>query len=439
MNIFSVLTKKSILHLNFNAILPFILIIFVNLAIIFRRFKKLNIPAWTAFMAAAILLIFLSPDPKKSFNSAVKVVASNADIFIFLFTMMVLVTSLEMSGTFDFIAQKLLKHTKDGNMLLLWFHIFFGLAASVLINDTVAIFAPILLIAFARQINQEAKPYILAVAFGLTYGSALLPTGNPQNFILASGGNINFIEFFSYAFFPTLFALLGSYITLRIYFRSVFNNETITTTSIVENTPNEFLHLRKPALITFGVLLLALIITSFFIIPMELVFLLVVGIYLFFVNDRNEIIARIDWGVLFFFAGMFITINAVTQSAIFTEFVKTPLSSAKPNFGTFVIFNIGLFLLSQFFSNVPVAIIVSQLLPGTHLNTTIFWMATALTTTFAGGTTVLGAASNIITIETSKKRKVEIKWLEFFKIGIFSSTFALIGVILFGMVAFNII
>ena len=66
-------------------------------------------------------------------------------------------------------------------------------------------------------------------------------------------------------------------------------------------------------------------------------------------------------------------------------------------------------------------------------------MATALTTTFAGGTTVLGAASNIIVIETSKKRKVDISWIEFFKIGIFSSLFALLGVIIFGLVAFRII
>lgn len=424
--------------LDIKSLLPFILIILVNLAVIFRRVGKLDIPAWTAFMAAAILLIFISSNPEKSFNSAVQVVASNADVFVFLFTMMVLVTSLEMSGTLDFIAHKLLKHTKDGNTLLLWIHIFFGLAASVLINDTVAIFAPILLIAFARQINQEAKPYILAVAFGLTYGSALLPTGNPQNFILASAGNITFIEFFVYAFFPTLFALLGSYMTLRIYFRSVFNTEKFKTVSMVEYPSIDYLHLRKPALITFGVLLIALLVTSFFNIPMGLIFLLVVGIYLFFINDRNQIIARIDWGVLFFFAGMFITINAVTQSAIFTNLVKTPLSTAQPNFGTFVIFNIGIFILCQFFSNVPVAIIATQLLPSTHLNTTIFWMSTALTTTFAGGTTVLGAASNIIAIETSKKRKVEIKWLEFFKIGIFSSSFALLGVILIGLIAFGI-
>ena len=424
------------MNVDFATLLPFILIILVNIAVIFRRVGKLDIPAWTAFMAAAILLIFISSNPEDSFNSAVQVVASNADVFVFLFTMMVLVTSLEMSGTLDFIAHKLLNHTKNGKTLLLWIHIFFGLAASVLINDTVAIFAPILLIAFARQVDQDAKPFILAVAFGLTYGSALLPTGNPQNFILASAGNITFIEFFAYAFFPTLLALLGSYVTLRIYFRSVFNDKVYTKVSLVEYPSIDYLHLRKPALITFGILLGTLLITSYFQIPMGLVFLLVVGVYLFFVNDRNEIIARIDWGVLFFFAGMFITINAVTQSAIFAEFIKSPLQHAQPSFGTFVIFNISIFVLSQFFSNVPVAIIVSQLLPGTHLNTTMFWMSAALTTTFAGGTTVLGAASNIIAIDTSKKRKVEIAWLEIFKIGIISSTLALIAVLLFGAIAF---
>lgn len=389
-------------------------------------------------MAAAVLLIFISSNPEQSFNSAVQVVASNADVLVFLFTMMVLVTSLEMSGTLDYLAHKLLQHTKDGKTLLLWIHLFFGLAASLLINDTVAIFAPILLIAFSRQVNKEAKPFILAVAFGLTYGSALLPTGNPQNFILASAGNITFAGFFIYAFIPTMLALLGSYITLRIYFRSVFNGEPFTKVELVEYPQIDYIQLRKPALITFGILIILLLITSLFRVPMGLVFLAVVGFYLFLVNERNEIIARIDWGVLFFFAGMFVTINAITTSDIFNEFIRTPLTQAKPNFITFVIFNIGLFVLSQFFSNVPVAIIVSQILPGTGLDTTVFWMATALTTTFAGGTTVLGAASNIIAIETSKKRKIDISWLEFFKIGLFSSLFALLGVILYGFVLFNV-
>jgi Na+/H+ antiporter NhaD/arsenite permease-like protein len=418
--------------IDFDSFLPFILILLVNFAVIFRRIGKLEVPAWTAFMVSAILLIFISSNPEEKFNQAVQVVAKKADVFVFLFTMMVLVTALEMSGTLDYYAKKMLDKTNNGNMLLLWTHIIFGLSASVLINDTVAIFAPIMLITFARQINQNAKPFILAVAFGLTYGSALLPTGNPQNFILASSGHVNFLNFFLYAFFPTMIALFGSYMTLRIFYRSIFNNNLFSKVETTEATNFQFEHLRRPSLAAFSFLLITLVITSFFNIPMGLIFLFVVGIYLFLVNERNEIIARIDWGILFFFAGMFITIDAITSSNIFSEIIKFPLTQAQPNYVTFIIFNIAIFIMSQFLSNVPVAIIISQILPGTALNIPIFWMATALTTTFAGGTSVLGAASNIIVIESSKKRGVEISWLEFTKIGIFSSLFALIVVIVFG-------
>ena len=121
------------------------------------------------------------------------------------------------------------------------------------------------------------------------------------------------------------------------------------------------------------------------------------------------IASKADWGVLFFFAGMFITIDAVAKSNIFTDLVKNPINQAVQDFNTFVIFNLAIFLLSQFVSNVPVAIITTQLIPGTRLDTPLFWMTAALTTTFAGGTTVLGAANNIIAIETSKKRNIDIK------------------------------
>ncbi|NHJ05685.1 MAG: hypothetical protein EAX90_12745 [Candidatus Heimdallarchaeota archaeon] len=169
----------------FQIILPWILLLFVFLAVIFRRIGKLEIPAWTAFLIAAIILIAIEPT---GIDNALVILTEQVDVFIFLFGMFVIVAALEMSGVLQKGAKILLNRAKNGRNVIIWISFGFGLIASILINDTVAIIAPLLLITFAKQINRDAKPFVITVALALTFGSALLPTGNPQNFILANVG-----------------------------------------------------------------------------------------------------------------------------------------------------------------------------------------------------------------------------------------------------------
>ncbi len=420
------------MNLFLDLIFPIILLLLVSLAVIFRRIGKLEIPAWTAFMTAAIALIFIIPN---GFEEALMVLVHEADVFIFLFGMFVIVTALELSGYLNKGAKLFLNFTKTGKHILLIIVLVFGLSASFLINDTVAILAPILLIIFAKQINRNSKPFILAVAYAITFGSALLPTGNPQNFILAKAGGISFLSFALWALFPTIFSLFCCYFVIRFFYRSDFSDQPIEVTPfILERYEDE--KIGKPALIALGLIFVGLIMSSFFQFSMAFVFLVVTGIFLFLRNERDKILSKLDWGIFFFFGGMFVVINYVTSSKFFAGVVTDLMNEAEFNFTTFCIFILIIFVSSQFLSNVPVAIVVASLLPGTILDHPLFWMGAALSSTFAGATTILGAASNIIVIETVKKKGLTITWLEFAKIGIVVSLLCLISVFLLGGVYF---
>ena len=420
--------------ITFEQILPLILLFLVNLAVIFRRIGKLQIPAWTAFLAAAVIIVLSKPG---NADKALTVLVSEVDVFVFLFGMFVIVTALEMSGVLEKIAKTMLKRTRKGKTLLLFIHIGFGLMASILINDTVAIIAPIILISFAKYLEKNAKPFIIAVAISLSFGSALLPSGNPQNFILASTGEISYLIFALWALLPTLFALLFSFLALRLFYRKEFNNEQYPQYPIIEER-YEYEQLAKPALISLILMILGMSITSFFDISMAIPILIVSVLFLFFTNKRTDILAKIDWGILLFFAGMFVVIDAVTTTPFIQDFISTSIADKEPTYTTFIIFILIIFLASQIISNVPVAIIISQVLPLTTLNLPVFWIGAALATTFAGATSVLGAASNIIVLETASKRGVSITWFEFTKIGLPISLLSLLGIIGFGGLYFLI-
>jgi Na+/H+ antiporter NhaD/arsenite permease-like protein len=137
--------------------------------------------------------------------------------------------------------------------------------------------------------------------------------------------------------------------------------------------------------------------------------------------------------------GMFVALDAVVSSNFFKNTISPFLDHLEFNFTSFIIFILILFLLCQILSNVPVAILIAGIIPGTPLDHPLFWMTAALTTTFAGATTVLGAASNIIVIDTAAERGVEITWWDFTKLGIPISFLSLIPILIIGFLFFNLI
>ncbi|MCY3412872.1 MAG: hypothetical protein INQ03_14640 [Candidatus Heimdallarchaeota archaeon] len=395
----------------FQQLLPLFLLLLVNLAVIFRRIGGIRVPAWTAFMAAAILIAIQS---RESYDHAIQVIAGQADVFVFLFGMFVIVTALETSGSLEQYALYVIQKVNTPRKMLFIIVFIFGLASSVLINDTVAIIGPLILIKVAKN-EYLSKDYVLALAIALTFGSALLPTGNPQNFLLSIHGDLSFIEFFGYALIPTILGLLITYIYLHHRLTRSFSGEQIEGENQNLHSEQVRSKYQLQSEIAFLTVIIGLIISSFLNISSSIPILVVSSLFLFFSSHRDEIISKLDWGVLIFFAGMFVVIDAVSNSEYFRSYLLSILPNSSPL--DIILFLFLIFLACQVISNVPVAVILTQIIPGSVLDFPFMWVMLAMTTTFAGATTVLGAASNIIVIETSSKRGVEISWIEFTKLG----------------------
>lgn len=412
-----------------NDVLPIILLLLINLAVIFRRVGPLEVPAWTAFLGGAIILVF---SQQNGYERSIEVVASQADVFIFLFSMFVIVSALELSGVLEAWSKYIVSRSRSSKDLLFLTHFVFGISASILINDTVAIIAPLLLISASRAFGTDAKPYVLAVSFGLTYGSALLPTGNPQNFILASAGGISPLTFLIYSFVPSIMALAISYFVVsKKYFKTHVEIDPLPFIPEV----SKYEGLKIASKFALGAMILAIILSSAFDFPLHFLLLMISSTLLFFRNERDLILQKIDWSVLLFFAGLFIVIDFIVTGSPFGPILEQ-LFILEDSPEAFIRFTIILFIGSQIVSNVPMAIIVTHILPGTPLDQPIYWMTAALVTTFAGGFSVLGAASNVIVLETSEKRGIRITWREFSSIGALSSTISTLILLMLGLLFF---
>jgi Na+/H+ antiporter NhaD/arsenite permease-like protein len=115
-----------------------------------------------------------------------------------------------------------------------------------------------------------------------------------------------------------------------------------------------------------------------------------------------------------FFAAMFVLMESVWNTGFIQEMLRrTDFDIRSP--GAVIVVSI---LLSQFISNVPlVALLLPVLLTAGGGAPDL--MALAVGSTIAGNLTILGAASNVIIIQSAEQRKGgTITFLEFARVGI---------------------
>jgi Na+/H+ antiporter NhaD/arsenite permease-like protein len=386
----------------------------VFLLIAVRNIGHITFRIWQVMLAGAIAVLITGQiTPYTALESI------DFDVIVFLFGMFVIGQALEESGYLTHIAQRFFRLGASTNALVLLVIFGSGLLAAILMNDTLAIVGTPLLLILAQKNKINAKPLLLALAFGITTGSVLSPIGNPQNLLIALSGNISnpFLTFFRYLALPTLVNMLVVYVMLKIYYPCFFK------TTVLNSNGEQIMDARLARLCQISLALLGILIGMkiilVFIMPQfdfRLTYISLISALpiLLFSRRRFEIVKRLDWSTLIFFASMFILMASVWDSGIFQS-VMERLHLDLSNQG--IVLGISV-ILSQFISNVPMVALYLPVL-GQSVSSTGTLMALAAGSTIAGNLTILGAASNVIIIQSCEnKANKSITFWEFFRIGL---------------------
>ena len=127
---------------------------------------------------------------------------------------------------------------------------------------------------------------------------------------------------------------------------------------------------------------------------------------------REEIIRKVDWRTLVFFAAMFVLMQAVWEEGAVQSLINGE-GNAVAHLGSIVGITI---VVSQFISNLPLVALYLPILAKAGAGP-VSYVALAGAASMAGNLTIMGAASNVILVEGARKRGVEISFWEFFKYG----------------------
>ena len=382
-------------------------------------------------VGAVLMVATLSITPQQALESI------DFRVISFLFGMLVITAGFEKSGLIEYFVLRILRRAKSLDWLLLAIIFGSGLLSAFLVNDTVALMVTPMVLSFAARVGlKRNRAFLLPLAFGITTGSAFTPIGNPQNLLVAlnSGMDRPFTEYLLYLFAPSIISLFVVFLICRHVYRKDLSlaKQDLTETGEKLESPISAITdrgLAKLSGYTLVALMAGFTIVEIFPSLQTMGFSInilafVAGIILLVLSNQRSyhLIAGLNWGILIFFAGMFVVMGSVWNSGIGPIILSVMPAPIVSNHAQSVAsITTSSVLLSQVLSNVPFVQLYSYQMHALGFTSTQVqgWLALAAGNTIAGNLTVLGAVSNVIIIDTAEVRKKEsFSFTEFLKAGI---------------------
>ncbi len=390
--------------MNYVALVVFILTYAMIAA---RGVRNFSVPPWASMALGGTLMIITGVvSPGRAFQ------AVDLNVIFFLIALFSFSSALEVSGFLRHVASLIVSKAKSTRSLILYTVLVSGVLSNFVTNDGVSSSWTPVVIESAKLANLSEKPLLYALAFGVTVGSVMMPTGNPQNLLIALGSGVKdpFITFVEFLALPTLINLVLTYYLLLAFFRDAKPLDRVTVYPIQDK-----------GLAYTAVSLLGFTVVMYFItealslqnLNPVVISMLTSSILYILSEKRREVVRRVDWSTIVFFAFLFIFTQGVLDSGVFGLVTKVfPVSRSVLSV---ILISV---VLSQLISNVPMVAIYIPLLNAIGPVPTVDWLALAAGSTIAGNLTLLGAASNIIISEASETRGgTPLYFLEFIKYG----------------------
>ncbi len=397
-----------------------------------RRFGRLNLERPTvALFGAALMVVCGVVSADQAFASI------QLDILGLLLGMMIIVVSLELCGFFTWVSVKMIRASKNQFQFLLLVMFVTALLSALILNDTVVLLFTPIVIKACRLIKANPIPFLVAEAISANIGSVATPVGNPQNAFIATQSHITFAEFTTKLLPVTLICLVIAMVLVWLVFRKELRDgserngrylfcersKPIDAERAVMDIAPQPVH--RSVYLVLGALVLVFIgfvLSPYINLPLAMVAFIGGAFVLMFLPFFNrsvhsiEVLRRVDWTLILFFVGLFVVLKGVETSGLLAEMMG--LFQASSGSGLTSIPGLTGFsaILSNLISNVPAVMLLSPFVASVGSNN--LWLALVTSSTLAGNATILGAAANVIVVETGNKMGVEVSLWQFMKAGL---------------------
>lgn len=360
-------------------------------------------------------------------------IANNLDVLGFIIGMMVLVGVIKESGVFEFIALWLVKKVKGNPRWLMVVMGYLALFMTAFLSNipTVLILTPLILV-LIKELKLPPLPFFLTVITMAGIGGAMTPISDPTTYYQAKTAGLSFVEVVENSGVIVIVLSVVATLYMQLMFGKQLSKVEVKPKEIAQFNPKsaikdqKILKIGVPMLIIAVLLMLAKdYVTHLTGVTLDnaTITLATATLALFiFKRDPKEVLhSVIDWEVIFFFMGLFITIGSLEHTQIVRALAGFLVSISGGNLNTLqFLLTMGSGVLSMFIDNVPYNItMVSAILAMQKAGLFIYplWWGLNLGTSFGGAGSPIGAACNVVALGLAEKEKIHVKFLKYLMYG----------------------
>ncbi len=327
---------------------------------------------------------------------------------VLLFSMMLVVGCLRLSGFFDWVTSQIVVRLKPRHLLPTIIFIT-GILSALFVNDVICLVMVPFALAATRRMGLKPLPYLLAVATASNIGSVATITGNPQNMLIGSFSGLSYGYFLSRLGPVALIGLVLDWILLAWLCRPEHverEAEELRAMAVPTVTMRE---LRKPAIV------IAMVLAGFIggVPPAMMAALGAALMLITRTQNPRQVYDEVDWGLLVFFVGLFLIVGGAENAGLNSDLFAVAARLNLQNAGILTLVSAAL---SNIVSNVPAVMLLKSLVPGFH-DARTGWLVLAMASTLAGNLTITGSVANLIVVERAQG-EVHIGFWDYSRVGI---------------------
>ena len=348
------------------------------------------------------------------------------NVIFLLVGMMVIASILSQTGLFQWTAIQAVKLGRGIPFrVLLILSVVVAIASALLDNVTIVVLAAPVALFVAASLRVSPLPFLIAAILASNIGGTATLVGDPPNILIGSAAGIDFLTFTA-NLAPISILILLSFLGLSwILFR---NNLRVGKGSMLDMADlqvdalitNKVL-LRKSLIVLAGVIVGFLLHGALHLEPATIALAGATILLLWGGSDPHEALQDVEWTTLFFFIGLFITVEAVVKVGIIEVVADAALRMTG---GSLTLTSLMLLWLSALVSGVvdnipytatmiPVVENLGQSMPIMPL-----WWSLALGACLGGNITLVGAAANVVVANLAEKSGHPISFKGFLKYGL---------------------
>lgn len=160
-----------------------------------------------------------------SFHEATESI--DAETIALLLGMMIVVTTLQLSGFFHWLTEHVAARCSGPYSLLAVTIALSGILSALLVNDVVCVALTPLVLRLCQRLRRPPVPYLIGLATASNVGSVATITGNPQNIIIGSLSGISYLRFAERLAPVAIIGLVLNFVIVALVYRRQLNTQAV--------------------------------------------------------------------------------------------------------------------------------------------------------------------------------------------------------------------